>query len=174
MYYKYCVLCALAVLFPTYSYAVFCPTNFNQINAGDTMAAVSAVCGTPDKQETKDQAAASPQEWTYFIPQTVSLSANQLGQGTLKTTVDFDQNGKVINISVNGIGVGATTICNGQTIQLGATNDSVKAACGQPSFMSNEQPGTIQPTATKKITTFYYNSSNPPQTLIFSDGKLQE
>lgn len=154
------------------SYAFFCPTNFNQINFGDTMDQVQTACGKPDKEETKMVEAPGPQEWTYLIPQTVALSANQLGQGTLKTTVTFDKDGKAINISVNGLGVGASSICGG-SIQLGDSRDAVKSVCGEPKFINKQNsPDAIstQPPP-KKVTTYTY-STNPPQSLIFEDGKL--
>ncbi len=161
----------LTLLTPVTSFAFFCPTNFSQINIGDSIDTVTATCGKPDSQTTKEEPPPSAQEWVYLIPQTVPMNTNQNGQGTLKTTVDFDQTGKAINITVNGIGVGATTICNNNNVQLGGTTDQVKTACGQPSFI-NQQGATDATTAqSKKMTTFIYNT-NPPQTLIFEDGKL--
>lgn len=93
------------------SYAFFCPTNFNQIDYGNTMDQVSQQCGKPDSQDTKDVTQEGPQEWSYFVPQTVSTTALSPMQGTLKTQITFDASGSAINISVNGIGVGSTTIC---------------------------------------------------------------
>jgi hypothetical protein len=161
----------LSVLSPATCLAFFCPTNFSQINTGDSIETVIATCGKPDSQTTKEEPPPSAQEWVYLVPQAVPMNTNQNGQGTLKTTVDFDQTGKAINITVNGIGVGATTICNNNTIQLGSTPDQVKTACGQPSFINQQGAAgatTVQP---KKITTLIYNT-NPPQTLTFEDGKL--
>jgi hypothetical protein len=164
-------LCLMIV--PTLSFAFFCPTNFNQINIGDSTDTVVKACGKPDKEETKDAETDGPQEWSYFIPQTVALSANQQGQGTLKTTIAFDKDGKAINISVNGLGVGASSICGPTSIKLGDTRDSIKAACGQPSSINKQNSpdaiSTVVPP--KKITTYTYNS-NPPQKLTFEDGKL--
>jgi hypothetical protein len=167
-------LILLVLIFsPTLSYAFFCPTNFNQIDFGYTTDQVQQECGKPDKQETKDGDVPVPQEWSYFIPQTVALSANQNGQGTLKTTVTFDKSGKAINLSVNGLGVGASSIC-GKSIQLGDTLDAVKSACGEPSFI-NKQANPTSPTGSeqppKKITTFTYNT-NPSVILTFENGKL--
>ena len=82
----------------------------------------------------------------------------------------FDANGKVINISVNGIGVGSTMVC-GQTIQLGDTATTVKSTCGNPNFINKQDatPGTMQ--TSDKVTTFTYNT-NPPVKLIFKNGEL--
>jgi hypothetical protein len=160
-----------SLLTPTLSYAFFCPTNFNQIDFGNTMDQVQQQCGKPDLQETKEVGPPGPQEWTYFINQTQLLGTPQQSQGTLKTTIDFDKDGKAINITANGIGVGATTIC-GQNIQLGSTRDAVKAACGEPGFINKQTPAdNATPPPKKKVTTFTYNST-PPQKLIFEDGIL--
>jgi len=157
---------------PISSYAFFCPTNFNQINLGYSIEQIQQTCGKPDRIETKEVEPLVPQEWNYYIPQSVMLSANQLGQGTLKTSVAFDKNGKAINISVNGIGVGATTICNNRNIQLGDTREAIKTACGEPSFITRQSnPDTGTPPKKIQVTTFFYNST-PPQQLIFKDGKL--
>ncbi len=172
----------ILLLLPGYSFAFFCPTNFSQINAGDTMDQVTATCGKPDQQTTKEEDVDNaPQEWVYLIPQTVPMNTNQNGQGTLKTTMDFDKDGHLINISVNGIGVGATSICNGQNVQLGEDRKTVQAACGQPAFVNKQSPYTVSsaeggaPVAaaptTKKITTFIYNT-NPPAKLVFENGVL--
>ena len=75
-------------------------------------------------------------------------------------------------MTVNGIGVGASTVCGNTTLQLGATRDEVKAACGQPAFINKQQ---VDPTANPptKIIEFMYNS-NPPQTLVFENGILKD
>lgn len=162
------------ILSPALCHAFFCPSNFNQIDFGDSTDHVKTQCGKPDKEEEKEVEAQGPQEWSYFIPQTVALSANQLGQGTLKTTITFDKNGKAINISVNGIGVGGTQICGNTTnIKLGDTRDAVKAACGEPAFVNKEANANALPTTeqNKKIIIYIYNST-PPQRLTFEDGLL--
>lgn len=160
---------------PTLTYAFFCPTNFSQIDYGNTIDQVTALCGKPDKVETKEVAPEGPQEWSYYIPQTVSSNAGQAMPGTLKTTMTFDSTGKAVNISVNGIGVGSTTIC-GRMIQIGDTSDTIKSACGDPSFISKQNAGSSalgSTTPAKKVTTMTYNA-NPPVKLIFEDGKLTE
>jgi hypothetical protein len=108
------------------SHAMTCPGNFNIINPGDSVTSVIAQCGKPDKQiDSSRDNPNVPQEWNYFIPQTVAMyNPMQQAQGSLKATVTFDDTGKAINISVNGIGVGASTVC-GAPVQLGC--------CDQPS-----------------------------------------
>lgn len=157
----------------TSALAFFCPTNFAQIDFGMSTDDVTQACGKPDSQkESTKENENVPQEWTYFIPQSVSTGGSQNMQGTLKSSVSFDDQGKAINISVNGIGVGATSICSGP-IQLGATRDQVKAACGAPANISKQNGDTGgQQQAPTKIVEFIYSSANPPTTLVFENGQL--
>lgn len=164
-------LIALLSLLPSLTYAFFCPNNFNQINFGFTTDQVIAQCGKPDKEETREVTPEGPQEWNYYLQQTVAtMGINQQKQGTLKTTITFDNEGRAINISVNGIGVGATAICGGTNLQLGATRDEVKRACGEPTLV-NKQFTSANAPESKKITIFTYNST-PPGVLTFENGLL--
>src|SRR5438477_7727499 len=96
------------LMIPSAGFAFFCPTNFNQIDYGMTPDQVTQTCGAPTSQkESVKQSDNIPQEWNYYVPQTVDMGGtSQFAQGTLKTTITFDDKGKAINISVNGIGVG--------------------------------------------------------------------
>lgn len=163
-----CFFTALGLITP--SFAFFCPTNFSQIEMGMTLDQVTATCGKPTtiKEVTKENDNV-PQEWNYFIPQSVGVSAFQQTQGTLKTSIAFDADGKAVNISVNGLGVGASTICGGQQIQLGDSKDTISKACGDPTF-KNKADNNNPPTKETQVT----YDSNPPQTLIFRNGLLME
>lgn len=162
----------LALFIPSLSFAFYCPTNFIQIDYGMTPDQVKAACGNPDKENTKDAEPKTPQEWTYMIPSPVSNQAMALVQGTLKATVAFDKDGKVINIQANGIGVGSSGMC-GSNIKLGDSIETVKAACGKPAYLTKAQlpPSEGGDKQDNKVTTFIYNS-NPPVKLIFEGGKL--
>ncbi|TAK73580.1 MAG: hypothetical protein EPO11_08240 [Gammaproteobacteria bacterium] len=161
------------LLAPATSFAFFCPTNFNQIDFGATTMQVEQICGKPDKQETTIKKSEGPQEWSYYVQQTVSTTGGMTSmEGTLKTQIAFDAEGKAINISVNGVGVGSTTLC-GTSIQLGSTKDAVKAACGEPAFINKAQPSDAPPPQETKIVTYTYNA-NPPVKLIFEDGVLKD
>lgn len=134
------------------------------------MEQVIATCGKPNQQTTKEVKPQGPQVWNYFVSQTVSGNGLSPLQGTLKMQITFDESGKAININVNGIGVGGTGIC-GRNIGLQNTLQQVKTACGAPAFINQESPGTGAESS--KETSFTYQS-NPPVTLIFKDGVLQE
>lgn len=168
---------ALTILFltPKISLAFFCPTNFNQIDFGLTPDQVMQTCGKPDDKKEFTKANENiPQEWSYFVPQTLLLKNNtQQAQGTYKMTVAFNEQGNVINISINGIGVGSTPLCNG--VQLGDTKDRVKASCGEPGFITKQAaPNNPTDQQDTKILEFTYSSVNPPITLIFENGKLAD
>lgn len=153
----------------TSCYALTCPTNFSIINVGDSIESVKALCGKPDSEKKTEQEKPVPQEWTYFVTETVATNTSYSTTGTLKTTFTFDKEDKAINISVNGIGVGATTIC-GAPINLGATREQVKKACGEPSFI-NKQQSDASKEGMDTIIDYIYNS-NPPATLTFTNGVL--
>lgn len=170
----------ILTLMPAASFAFMCPTNFNQIDLGNSIDQVNQQCGKPDsQQESKKEVDNMPQEWNYYIPQSVGMNNFQQTQGTLKTSITFDSSGKAINISVNGIGVGASSLC-GSNIQLGDTRDAVKAACGNPSFINKQNNPTGNTPSTTgtgsiqeiKVVTYIYNT-NPPIKLIFENGVLK-
>lgn len=174
---KYSAILMLAsATLPSITFALFCPGNYNIIKAGMTIEEVTSACGKPDAQtESIKKNDDVPQEWTYPIPQTVNMGGtSQSAMGTLKTSVMFDDKGKVNNISVNGIGVGSTSIC-GSTIQLNDDKEKVKSACGTPTLI-NKSATTASgaPPVDTKVTTLNYNNANPPMTLTFENGMLVE
>ena len=62
----------LIALCPALSFAFFCPSTFNQIDYGMTISQVTSACGAPASQvKSTKQQDNMPQEWTYYVPQTV-------------------------------------------------------------------------------------------------------
>lgn len=165
------LLALISLMYPLFACAFFCPNNFNQINDGDSIEQVIQQCGKPDnKKESTRKEDNVPQEWSYYIPQTVSTGTASQAQGTLKTSITFDEKGNAINISVNGVGVGATTIC-GTSVQLGDQRDKVKSACGDPAFINKQQlPTTAAQQQETKVTELTFGNAK----LIFENGKLTE
>jgi hypothetical protein len=144
--------------------AMFCPTSFNSINLGDSVAQVLAQCGNPSSSVASTESPELPQEWSYF------QKANPTDVGTMKISVAFDGKGKAINISVNSLGVGTTTICGGVAINVGDTMATIKNACGTPAYISKSEVGDLVIT---KINTLIYNGP-PKVTLIFKNNALTE
>lgn len=171
------ILMLFVCFFSNTAFAFLCPTNFNQIDFGMTPEQVTQACGNPDvKKEYVKPNDNIPQEWSYFVPQTVNMGGTmQSAQGTLKTSMVFDDKGKAVNISVNGIGVGSTTICNNNPIQLGDDRDKVEQACGKPAFVNKQTAAANSGVPeSAKMMDFIYSSITPPVTLVFVDGKLSE
>ena len=167
----YCVVSSMMVIGMTNAFAFFCPRNFQLIQVGDSINTVRQKCGNPDQETTQQEQEPIPQEWSYFITQSVSTTGNDTAPGSVKVTMVFDTQGRAINLNVNGIGVGASNICGG-AIQLGDTMAMIKAHCGTPTFIftSTSQGAAQQPPA-HTITLFTYHST-PTVTLRFKDGLL--
>lgn len=163
-------------LYSASSFAFFCPTNFNQINIGDSLDQVTQLCGKPLQQTTTATEEKVPQQWEYYLPQPGGSFATQ-SQGTTKMIVTFDPNGSVLNITMNGLGIGATPLCGGNIIRIGDNMEAVKRACGAPGFINKQQTAATNTSTTpdpqnQTVTLIY--SGNPPVTLVFQGGKLIE
>lgn len=151
----------VGMILTTNAFALFCPNNFNSINIGDSQAQIEQVCGKADSQSSKEVSPEGlPQEWGYFVSPPDS-------QYNLKVTVAFDKD-KVINISVNGASMNTTSICNGASISVGDSLQSIKSACGKPAYV-NQSQAQQQATEKTKITELKYGAT----TLVFENGKLK-
>ncbi len=148
------------------TFAMFCPNGFNSMNVGDTVDKVTSSCGMPDSIETTKTAPDQPQQWDYF------LQPNSSNPTSLKMTVAFNAQKKVVNISVSGTSVMTTPMCgSGNAFKLGDKAEDVKKACGEPSFISKSNSAGAGPEI--ETTTFIYNTT-PVTHLIFQQGKLKE
>ncbi len=169
------IITVLALLgLSTSASAIFCPTNFNQINLGDTTETVKKQCGNPAVEKKIEGEDNGPQEWNFYVrPQMKRYTETRTNSGSeasVKMSIALNQ-GKVVNITVNGMSLATTTIC-GPSVSVGATSASVKSACGNPVFInkSSNQDSAEKP---KEIVEYQYNST-PPATLVFVGGLLQE
>lgn len=159
-------------IIPTFSYAFFCPTNFSQINMGDSIETVTAACGKPANVEEKEEKPFNPQEWSYYLTQQTPAQFPAMATPTQKTSFSFDSNGILVNITVGGLGASSTSLCGGALVQLGDNTERVKAICGQPGFIQ-VQDSSLNDKPSVKVTILTY-TSNPPVALIFRDGKLAQ
>ena len=183
---KHHLFSTLALLaLPSLSFAFFCPSNFNQIQMGYTIAQVTANCGKPDFQKEASKSDDNvPQQWSYFVPQTNIIGPRTATpQGSQQAVMSFDENGNLVNVMINNVSVGSTNVC-GQSIQVGDQRDKIKTACGTPTFISKQtEPtdgsgtssgsGSASSAPEVKVTQFTYNSK-PPVTLIFENGILTQ
>lgn len=151
-------------LFSSTAFAMFCPTNYNEINIGDSLEQVLAQCGKPTNTKSRDDTAQMPHEWTYYTQQSPSDPTS------LRLTVAFDK-GVVTNMTVNNVGIASTQICKGNLISVGETEDQIKQACGDPGFVKegNNPSGKVDIT---KVTELTYQGT-PNVVLTFEDGKLK-
>jgi hypothetical protein len=158
MFTKKLFFTALVSLAVTPAFAMLCPNNFNEISIGQTIEQVKTQCGTPDAEKTSDSKSDLPQEWNYYV------QVSPTDQATLKTTIAFNQ-GKVTNMSVNGIGVSSTAICGGNNISVGDSESTIKTACGKPAFINQ---GNVNAAAATKMVDLTYGS--PGVILEFENG----
>jgi hypothetical protein len=145
------------------NFAMFCPNGFNQIEIGYTLQQVIQQCGYPASKKTMKESENQPQEWNYYVKPDPSQPT------TLKMSIAFDGNGKVVNITVNGTSLVNTTIC-GAAIQVGDTTGAITTACGKPAFTNQGQQNNQ---STIEITEVVYQTT-PPVTLMFKAGVLKE
>lgn len=178
---------ALLLLYSSHAFAIFCPTNFSNIDLGNTIQQVQEVCGTPTSVNQYQKTKMSNQIWNYYI------RAPGLNQNMAKMSVLF-RNDEVMNIhlhynseicpllltkkngqvvppfcikSINDEDVASTNLCGG-FIQVGNNAQAVQYACGQPAVIQ-AVPGTeTQPV---DVTELHYDGP-PKATLIFENGQL--
>lgn len=154
-----------SLFYASQSFAIFCPTNVNQIDVGNTLEQVTAQCGAPDKVKSSKTKGDQPQTWDYYVRMDPTLP------GTLKMEINFVHN-KAVNMSVNGAGLTSTSICGG-TINFGDSMEQIKSVCGEPANVSvSNPPNAPEVKETENLIATY---NGPPVTLlIFEDGKLKE
>lgn len=165
------VFLSTALLYSSQCFAFFCPGNFNQINLGDTVDQVTQQCGKPSSEVKSKKEASVPQEWTYYmtLPQQNEYTAPGATPGTMKVTFAFVDD-KIVNLTSNGIGVGATTICNNANIQLGTPMKDVEKACGKPANVTKSQAQSSTP----PVEVLEWKYDGPPAvTLTFESGILK-
>ena len=153
----------------TQIFAWVCPNNFNQIVAGDTIAQVESMCGKPSSQKTSEKEPNVPQEWTYYVAQAAQPGVAQSTVGSVKMTIAF-ANDKVVNITAQATSLSSTSLC-GPTISVGSNIETVRASCGEPSFIQKQQSTTGAKSL--EVTEYKYDTA-PPNTLIFENGILKE
>ncbi len=154
----------MSLFLPHIAAAMFCPTNFNQINLGDPLDVVIKQCGAPAEQKKIPPDESNlPQQWSYYV------TTGSNAQASLKMDVALN-NDKVVNITANGMSLAATTIC-GANIKVGDSSQTVQKACGKPIYVTKSQAAPTTPPV--ELIQLQYNSS-PPAIFIFENGKLKE
>lgn len=181
----------ISLFIPLNVLAMFCPTNFNSIDLGNSIAQVQQFCGQADSSRQYQMSSMTSQEWTYYIKPKFGDTRHT------KMRILF-KNDKVINVNTtthDAVGVGcspviqlgttqkivrcsksfdqeynvsATTLC-GPFIQLGDSTQTVASACGQPDLVS-QPPSSALPI---DVVEMRYDT-HPPVTLVFENGLLTD
>lgn len=179
---KKVALISLSLLSAHTSFAMFCPTNFNEINIGDDIAYVQKQCGKPTSETQQIETSSPPQEWVYFIKQNPNTQMtnrlagmNPTTQMTTRLTIGFVKD-KVVNLTVSGLSVTTASYCAGGNVNVGDSMKSVQTVCGKPEFISKaeDQNGNSGANpATPKITVLTYTNAATTATLRFENGRLK-
>lgn len=165
------VILLFGTLLSTSALAVMCPNNFNTVNVGDSVDSVLQQCGKPVTKNEYKIDVDVPQEWSYYV---IVAPPNP---ATIQMTVVF-VNKKVANITVNAMSLVSTNVCGGTpnmngfgTINVGDDMDTVKAACGKPTFIKK---GELPEGSGNKIdvTELIYTGQSPYM-MYFENGKFQ-
>ena len=151
------------------TFAWVCPNNFNQIVPGDSLAKVEPACGKPSSQKTTEKEPNVPQEWTYYVTQATQPGVTSGTTGSVKMTIAF-ANDKVVNITAQATSLSSTSLC-GPTISVGNNMETVRGACGDPSFIQKQQSTTGAKSL--EVTEYKYDTA-PPNTLVFENGILKD
>jgi hypothetical protein len=161
------------IIYSNSSFAFFCPTNFNLIEMGNTKQQIDSICGKPKQVREKEKIpeVATPQEWSYFVQKHIVLETSH--PGSTKVTMAFDEKGKLMNMTVNGINRSATNFCGGSILYIGDSRDTVKKACGNPVYVNKPPSATQNQPKPIKVTEYQYDTT-PPVTLIFENDVLVE
>lgn len=181
----------LLFIFSVVSYAMFCPTNFESINIGDSIDKVKMICGQPNSEQNS-QGQSSSEEWHYYV------KSSAVSQATLPMIIVM-QNNRVINITIDNLisnngqvcqafktgggdnkivqtfcqnidgpkSVANTQAC-GQIIQVGDSSRTIESACGKPVMIKS----LSVPQSEAGITVLKY--VGPPRTtLVFENNRLK-
>jgi len=166
--------------------SIYCPQNSGYINTGMTIDQVISACGQPTSVTQSKQAAVQRFAVTQLIYTNLDKGAMYSGynstyqiwslpSGSTQMQMQVNvMNNKVSSISINGNNSNASTLCKGQSIQIGSDPNEVYSACGSPTQVNQtyiEQPVPGNP----KPQTWVYNGGpyQPSITLTFINGILQ-
>ncbi|WP_133126769.1 DUF2845 domain-containing protein [Legionella nagasakiensis] len=185
------LLLLLGISFPLASMAeqqqsVYCPQNHGYINVGMTAAQVVSACGQPLSKRSGGRSV------SQRIPVKQLLYTN-LNTGSVYPTLNpiFDQwslpsgstgislevdiiNQKVSSVRINGSNTNAMNLCGGTSIQIGADENSVYSACGNPAMVNNtyiNQP--VPASANPEVWVYQADQYQQPMSLTFVNGTLQ-
>ena len=180
---------SFALLFPLITSAdnsFYCPGNHAYINLGMSISDVVSACGQPSDKQQSTQPAMVRVPVTQLIYTTLDSGAVydglnstyqmwSLPSGSKGVTLQVNiMDNKVTAVNINGSSNNASTVCSGNTVQIGDLVDSVYSACGAPTtinqtYLNQAVPGKAKP----EIWTYGNDPYQPPFHLTFLNGILQ-
>lgn len=172
----------LSILFSTTTYAIFCPTNFTNIELGDSLQSVISQCGKPSAFNEYKSNGITALQWSFLIRPfdsnkglkklKVVFVANQVKNITIEDEVDCQLGDPACQTSQNLENVYSTQAC-GFPIKVGDTQQVVQVACGKPIMQQQVQLDDPSNTSTLKMAAALYEG--PPRVLlIFENNVLRE
>lgn len=183
---KTAVLSAGLWLLSTPGYAFFCSGNgFNgYINLGDSEAKVAQTCGNPTTQAqggTSLKQVATVEYWTYSNEKLFTNTNKATGgvttvvkrRGPMLVLQITD--GKVSQITANGISTKRASCGTGRQITVGAKSADILLSCGNPNgrTATHASPNSTANANTKITTwTYDYGQYRAPLVLEFTNGQL--
>lgn len=168
--------------------SMYCPKGATYISPGMNIMSVKEACGTPVSATTTKKPAtkkASILQWTFRIRAShyqpgqlpiirhsnAKFTAGGLDQPTLIVTFEND---KVVDVNVNGQSMPQSTMCDGNSVQVGDNTSAVENACGPP-FYTNRSFREV-PTGQEVKVEVWTVKVGPYQstaTLTFENGVLK-
>lgn len=180
------LLSAGLLLLSTPGYAYFCSGNgFNgYINLGDSAAKVAQACGNPSttaKGGASQKQVATVEYWTYSNEKLFTNTNKATGgvttvvkrRGPMLVLEITD--GKVSQITANGIVTKRASCGTGRQITVGARSADILLSCGNPSgrTATHASPNSTANAKNKVITwTYDYGQYRAPLVLEFTNGQL--
>ena len=171
---------------PSSADAVYCPQNHGFINIGMTVAQVVSACGQPLAKH--DSSAPVTQKvpvkqliYTTLNPGSVYPGLNNIydqwslpsGSTGLPLEVDIINN-KVSAFRLNSGKTNAMSVCGGVSVQVGADEDAVYSACGNPNMVNTTFINQVVRSNQKpQVWIYQVDRYHSPMSLTFVDGKLQ-
>lgn len=143
------------------------------------MPEVETKCGAPLKR-SKNQAEnfnnVPIEQWIYHIGSVEGGRGNYIYQtgGTGGNLTVSIQNNKVVDIKLNGEGMPASSVCNGNSVNVGDSASNVSYACGTPTYVNRTyQRVPTGQTADVEIWQIQASPYQEPTSLTFKNGILE-
>lgn len=158
----------------------YCPQNHGYINIGMSQEQVMGACGKPLSTQESNQPVLQriPVQQLIYNNQGTSTAFYgvwNIPTGSGGTPMEVAVVNNVVQaIKVNGSDSNASSICSGNSFQIGDSVGKVYGACGSPDVVNNTFVTQQVPTAKKpEIWIYQTDPYQPPMSLTFVDGKLQ-